>query len=402
MSKNAKKWLALVLAASLTAAFCACRSGEPDQAAPASLSSAPAPTFYMLPTPTPDPALVAEEALIRAGESRISNAGVYLEREYKKELDFDVAALLSEMLLVEQAQTGVAAAMESFDLAKRTAESADEAMKAAFDSALKKLADYLPPSAAGEPCKIDAALSLEGFTWISMLAFVRGCVQTMRAGAVVRLMEDALHIESQLKYDEEEHALSGAFYVSAQPFSALWSRASVLSEERMTGRTLYAYMATVYGDDGQRKPYADPEGAREALADITLPTQGTIRKTWYAGRDDGKRLHTGTDIIAPEDTPIYACHAGWVTCVSEGIGAGYLVNVMDERGYEFHYYHMSRLTTFLKTGDFVQQGQLVGHVGDTGNSATYHLHLAIIAPSGEYVDPYPYIVEAQKRESARN
>ena len=71
---------------------------------------------------------------------------------------------------------------------------------------------------------------------------------------------------------------------------------------------------------------------------------------------------------------------------------------MDQSGYEFHYYHLVRMTDFLKEGDLVEQGQLVGHVGNTGNSATNHLHLSIIAPTGEYVDPYPYIIAAQQRK----
>ncbi len=397
---NAKKGIALALAALLLAALVACGGeAEPDSAI--NEPGYVAPTYVPQPTPTQDHALVSEEALERARIKRFENAGVFLVREYKRELAFDVSALRREMLRLEGANLGVAASMESFELAKQTADAANATVEAALAGAVKRLGEYLAQGVSDAP-ELDVKLSAEGLTWSSMLAFVRGCVLTMRAGAAESLLADALHIEADLTYSEEENVVSGALFVSAQPFTALWARASALPEERMTGRTLYAYLATVYGDDGRRKPYAEPEGAAEALADIALPTQGVVRETWYAARDGGSRLHTGVDIIAPKDTPIYACHAGWVTCVSEGVGAGYLVNVMDEGGYEFHYYHMVRLTSFLKAGDFVEQGQLVGHVGDTGNSATNHLHLSVIAPNGEYVDPYPYIIEAQKREDALN
>ncbi len=397
MNGNIKRALCLALAAAISAALFACQGGEAP--APTSNPGYIAPTYAPLPMPTPDNALVAGEALARARTGRIENAGEYLVREYLRALEFDVSALQNEMLRIQADNLGVAAAMDNFALAQKTADDANAAMESAFETALSRLAGYLPPNDAGQSLDMSGiTASVEGFTWSSMLAFVRGCVQTMRPYAVSRLLEDALHIETDITYSEENDSLSGALYVSAQPFTALWARASTLPEERLTGRTLYAYLATVYGADGERKPYQDPEGATEALNDISLPVKGTIRKTWYAERDDGERLHTGTDIIAPEDTPIYACHAGRVTCVSEGVGAGFLVNVMDDKGYEFHYYHLSRMPNFLSEGDFVEQGQLVGHVGNTGNSATYHLHLSIIAPTGEYVDPYPYIIAAHERE----
>ena len=40
-----------------------------------------------------------------------------------------------------------------------------------------------------------------------------------------------------------------------------------------------------------------------------------------------------------------------------------------------------------KEGDTVKAGDLIGHVGNTGNSARDHLHLTIVAPDGFYVNP---------------
>ena len=52
---------------------------------------------------------------------------------------------------------------------------------------------------------------------------------------------------------------------------------------------------------------------------------------------------------------------------------------------------MIRLTDFLQPGDAVKAGELIGRVGNTGNSSRDHLHLTIVAPSGQYIDPYPYL-----------
>lgn len=99
----------------------------------------------------------------------------------------------------------------------------------------------------------------------------------------------------------------------------------------------------------------------------------------------------GTDIWAAENTEIYSCTDGIVTFIGSNSVMGNAVIVEDDYGYEYHYYHMVRLTDFLKEGDSVSAGDLVGHVGNTGNSARDHLHLTIIAPDGYYVNPYPYL-----------
>ena len=120
-----------------------------------------------------------------------------------------------------------------------------------------------------------------------------------------------------------------------------------------------------------------------------------LRKTWYADRDGGKRRHTGTDIWADEGVEIYSCTSGTVTGVYYSDKSGNAVVVTDDYGYEFHYYHMVTLTDFLAPGDRVEAGDLIGHVGNTGNSALDHLHLTIISDDGVLINPYPYLLEAR-------
>jgi murein DD-endopeptidase MepM/ murein hydrolase activator NlpD len=43
----------------------------------------------------------------------------------------------------------------------------------------------------------------------------------------------------------------------------------------------------------------------------------------------------------------------------------------------------------------VDAGQLIGHVGSTGNSACNHLHLTIVSPDGIIINPYPYLRKAK-------
>jgi len=95
--------------------------------------------------------------------------------------------------------------------------------------------------------------------------------------------------------------------------------------------------------------------------------------------------HEGIDIPMDVGTPVYACAAGTVTYAQAGwhSGMGYdgipsygnCVFVDHGSGWQSRYAHMSSIV--VASGTVVQQGQLIGYVGSTGNSSGPHLHLAL-------------------------
>lgn len=160
----------------------------------------------------------------------------------------------------------------------------------------------------------------------------------------------------------------------------------------------YSYTLTVFDENGcEYEEYVQPPAVGNLARGIVWPLgeHTRLRKTWYADRAGGIRKHTGTDIWAPADAEIYSCTEGTVTYIGYSDGTGYAVVVTDEFGYEFHYYHMIRQTDFLQVGDRVKAGELIGHVGNTGNSDLDHLHLTIAADDGLYINPYPYLKEVE-------
>lgn len=159
----------------------------------------------------------------------------------------------------------------------------------------------------------------------------------------------------------------------------------------------YAYLNTVYDDAGTEKTFEQYPLSEEYLMALQDPLPGKhIKDGWYKARDRGKRKHTGTDIRAAADTPILSCTDGVVQNINTNEGAGNYVAVLDDLGFEYHYYHMIRLTEFLQVGDRVSAGDLLGHVGNTGNSAANHLHLTIISPIFTYINPYPVLRDMRK------
>lgn len=99
--------------------------------------------------------------------------------------------------------------------------------------------------------------------------------------------------------------------------------------------------------------------------------------------------HTGLDIGAPRGTVIRASASGTVVkAVRQYRAYGIHVKISHGNGIYTLYAHMSQLA--VSYGDYVQQGQIIGYVGMTGNASGNHCHFEIII-NGRFMDPTKYI-----------
>ena len=99
--------------------------------------------------------------------------------------------------------------------------------------------------------------------------------------------------------------------------------------------------------------------------------------------------HTGTDIAADPGTTIWASKAGTVIYAGWSNGYGYNVLISHPDGTKTRYAHCSELATYV--GQQVDQGQVIGYVGRTGNATGNHCHFEIISSSGAFLDARDYI-----------
>jgi lipoprotein NlpD len=99
--------------------------------------------------------------------------------------------------------------------------------------------------------------------------------------------------------------------------------------------------------------------------------------------------HRGLDVVANQGTPVKAALPGRVVGAAES-DSPYGWYVMLEHGGTFStvYAHLSKIR--VKVGDTVQQGQIVGEVGSTGQSTGAHLHFEL-RQSNVPIDPRPYL-----------
>ncbi len=104
------------------------------------------------------------------------------------------------------------------------------------------------------------------------------------------------------------------------------------------------------------------------------PVDGVNQLTSVFGLRWGE-MHEGLDMPVPKGTIIRAARSGKV--IASGYSGGYGKEILIEHrdNYITRYAHNS--VNFVKEGDFVKQGQVIGLVGSSGNSTGSHLHFEI-------------------------
>jgi murein DD-endopeptidase MepM/ murein hydrolase activator NlpD len=132
-------------------------------------------------------------------------------------------------------------------------------------------------------------------------------------------------------------------------------------------------------------PQGGPGPIRRGSGRLIWPVSGSLSSGF--GQRWG-RLHAGVDIAAPEGTPIRAADSGRVTLAAWTGGYGNYTCVQHTGSMSTCYAHQSRLGTSV--GASVGQGQVIGYVGNTGNSFGAHLHFEVRI-GGSPVDPLGYL-----------
>ena len=87
----------------------------------------------------------------------------------------------------------------------------------------------------------------------------------------------------------------------------------------------------------------------------------------------GEEFHRGLDMAANQGEPIYASKAGMVIKAEFHPSWGNVVVIEHEDGSAALYAHQQEYC--VEVGQTVEQGQIIGYVGSTGNSTGPHLHL---------------------------
>lgn len=113
------------------------------------------------------------------------------------------------------------------------------------------------------------------------------------------------------------------------------------------------------------------QGAPVSAKGYAVPVNNYTVSSPFGGR--GGEFHRGLDLAASQGEPIHASKSGTVLKAEYHYSWGNYVVIQHEDGMTTLYAHQQQYV--VKAGDKVEQGQIIGYVGTTGNSTGPHLHL---------------------------
>jgi len=121
------------------------------------------------------------------------------------------------------------------------------------------------------------------------------------------------------------------------------------------------------------------EEEQEINGDLFLwPVRGRITSFYGYRRspfNGARSFHSGLDIAAPRGTPIRAAMAGRVSAVGYDNTFGNFVVITHQAGYRTLYGHMDVIR--VRSGAYVNSGDQIGDVGNTGQSTGPHVHFTV-------------------------
>jgi murein DD-endopeptidase MepM/ murein hydrolase activator NlpD len=90
------------------------------------------------------------------------------------------------------------------------------------------------------------------------------------------------------------------------------------------------------------------------------------------------RPHLAIDYAAPAGTPVVSIGSGKVEFIGQRNGYGNVVDVRHSASYMSRYAHFSRFAVNLRKGHWVDVGDVIGFVGQTGHATGPHLHFEFL------------------------
>ncbi len=198
-----------------------------------------------------------------------------------------------------------------------------------------------------------------------------------------------IELEQQLAREEDTRRRAEAErqLVADAQRRAEQQRRSATTTSRPPTTTTTSPPPTTTPDDGAStaEPASDavPSGAA-----IVCPIRGTVSfvDSWGAPRSGG-RSHQGVDLMSPAGTPNVAVVSGEVR-QKDGDLSGLGVYLYGDDGNSYWYFHLSGYEGPPRR---VQQGEVVGYVGSSGNAdvSAPHTHFEYHPGGGRAVNPYP-------------
>jgi len=199
---------------------------------------------------------------------------------------------------------------------------------------------------------------------------------------------------------ENQSETPGLFGMGGAPLEIMETPAGLEERRNELLREMHSHLnllETAFGaqEDGFSDLLSYLEDKRRLLASTPAirPLNGgwitsrfEFRKSPFTGR---REFHHGLDIAASIDTPVIASADGKVIYSGVKGGLGRTIIIDHGRGIVTRYGHLHKCVK--KKGDLVKREDVIGTVGNTGQSTGPHLHYEVRV-NGVPVNPEKYIL----------
>ena len=190
---------------------------------------------------------------------------------------------------------------------------------------------------------------------------------------------DAQNKQMQSKQSELNNSVKEARLSAAEAQQAQKNAQAAIESDEMNYEAVKKEIQKLIAAAAASKPQLSFSGFACPLKSYSrISSEYGWRKNPVSGVN---KLHAGIDFAAPAGTPIYAAASGYVQVAgwSSGGYGNYVIiyhgKMTDGNAYSTLYGHMRSVAT--SAGKYVNQGDLIGYVGSTGNSTGNHLHLEV-------------------------
>lgn len=120
---------------------------------------------------------------------------------------------------------------------------------------------------------------------------------------------------------------------------------------------------------------------------LSNPSRSNVITSSFGLRWGGEKHH-GIDIAGNIGDPIFAAESGFANLVSYNNIYGNYIKLNHGKGVETLYGHCDVM--FIKEGEYVKKGQIIGKIGNTGRSTGPHLHFEVRV-NGKADNPLNYV-----------
>lgn len=176
------------------------------------------------------------------------------------------------------------------------------------------------------------------------------------------------------------------YYQNGQVLYTAASGETAVQVRRLTSEEIAAMSLPSNGDKQMLFPLISPSVISSIFGSRVHPVTGQVR------------FHQGTDLAAPEGTPVVAAFSGRVEIAGWLGGYGLIVVISHGDTHETRYAHLSEV--LVKPGQEIKQGSVIGLVGSTGMATGPHLHFEIWQKMQEglvAIDPTPQLILAMEQ-----